>query len=309
MKHLKFFAVVGTLFSLFAATPSFAQTASLNVGGIPTATCSFTSLTIDNGNLNVTCTTSVNYTGGSTPPAGGPYTLSATISPSASGTVTANSGTFTCGAASCSGTYASGSTVVLTATPIGGSTFAGWSGGGCTGTGTCTVTNMTTNVGVIATFTTTTTPPPSGVLVMTTPPICAANSHYDGSAGTIYAFPIPHTTSGSGQMALTLYPFSQSNFSIELSISKVPGDFATAKTMPLTKTGGFGGGSVVTFPYYAPPAGNESAGLTWVAVDAGRGIPVVPVAETWYMNVRFVPTTAYQGPWTVTVQVSTPTCS
>ena len=144
---------------------------------------------------------------------------------------------------------------------------------------------------------------------MTTPPICAANSNFSGSAGTIYAFPIPHTTSGSGQVALTLYPFSQSNFSIELSISKAPGDFATAQAMTLTKTGGFGGGATVVHPYYAPPGGNESAGMNWVALDAGQGIPVVAANEQWYLNVRFVPTTAYQGPWTVTVQVSTLSCS
>ena len=44
-----------------------------------------------------------------------------------------------CGA-TCSASYASGTAVTLTATPATGSTFAGWSGGGCTGTGTCTVT-------------------------------------------------------------------------------------------------------------------------------------------------------------------------
>ena len=34
--------------------------------------------------------------------------------------------------------------VTLTATPASGSTFAGWSGGGCSGTGTCTVTLSST---------------------------------------------------------------------------------------------------------------------------------------------------------------------
>src|SRR5262245_18369799 len=44
------------------------------------------------------------------------------------------------GAVISSGTFASGTTVTLTATPATGSTFTGWSGGGCSGTGTCTVT-------------------------------------------------------------------------------------------------------------------------------------------------------------------------
>src|SRR5262249_26510622 len=39
----------------------------------------------------------------------------------------------------------------LTATPATGSAFAGWSGGGCTGTGTCTVTPTATTT-VTATF-------------------------------------------------------------------------------------------------------------------------------------------------------------
>jgi len=41
-------------------------------------------------------------------------------------------------AADCTESYAAGTSVTLTATPTGGSTFAGWSGG-CTGTGACTV--------------------------------------------------------------------------------------------------------------------------------------------------------------------------
>src|SRR5207245_3663496 len=42
--------------------------------------------------------------------------------------------------------------VTLTATPAAGSTFSGWSGGGCSGTGTCTVT-MSAATTVTATFT------------------------------------------------------------------------------------------------------------------------------------------------------------
>ena len=42
----------------------------------------------------------------------------------------------------CIGSYAAGASVTLTATtdPPSGSVFTGWSGGGCSGTGTCTVT-------------------------------------------------------------------------------------------------------------------------------------------------------------------------
>ena len=55
---------------------------------------------------------------------------------------------------SCQPTYNQGSVVTLSATPGAGSAFAGWSGGGCSGTGTCSVT-MTAAQSVTATFDTT----------------------------------------------------------------------------------------------------------------------------------------------------------
>ena len=55
------------------------------------------------------------------------------------GIVTSTPAGITCGT-SCSASYANGTVVTLTATPAAGSTFAGWSGGGCSGTGSCTVT-------------------------------------------------------------------------------------------------------------------------------------------------------------------------
>jgi FG-GAP repeat/Divergent InlB B-repeat domain len=59
----------------------------------------------------------------------------------------------------CSVTDTPGTMVTLTATPATGSTFAGWSGGGCTGTGSCLVTlNVATTV--TATFNKKSSPPP-----------------------------------------------------------------------------------------------------------------------------------------------------
>jgi Divergent InlB B-repeat domain len=54
--------------------------------------------------------------------------------------------------ATCSATYTSGTEVTLTATAASGSVFAGWSGGGCQGTGACKVTLTTADVRVTATF-------------------------------------------------------------------------------------------------------------------------------------------------------------
>ena len=51
----------------------------------------------------------------------------------------------------CSQSYVHGTVVTLSATPTSGSTFVGWSGGGCAGTGDCTVT-MSSDQTVTATF-------------------------------------------------------------------------------------------------------------------------------------------------------------
>lgn len=83
----------------------------------------------------------------------GPLNLTVTKAGSGAGTVT--SGTIiNCDAAltDCSESFNTVSSVVLTAAPASGSTFAGWSGGGCSGTAlTCTV-NMNANQAVTATF-------------------------------------------------------------------------------------------------------------------------------------------------------------
>ena len=57
----------------------------------------------------------------------------------------------TCGA-TCSASFASGTTVTLTARPAAGSAFTGWTGGGCSGTEPCTVT-VSAATTVTATFT------------------------------------------------------------------------------------------------------------------------------------------------------------
>jgi hypothetical protein len=81
------------------------------------------------------------------------FALTVAKSGTGSGTVTSADGNINCGTA-CSFNYPSGTQVTLTATPATGSTFAGWSGGGCTGTGTCQVT-MSAAQSVTATFNTT----------------------------------------------------------------------------------------------------------------------------------------------------------
>ncbi len=67
-----------------------------------------------------------------------PMLLSVTKSGSGSGMVASSPAGIDCGA-TCSTTFASGTSVTLTATPVTGSSLTGWSGAGCSGTSTCTV--------------------------------------------------------------------------------------------------------------------------------------------------------------------------
>jgi hypothetical protein len=71
-----------------------------------------------------------------------------------SGTVTSNPAGINCGA-DCAEPYNNGTIVTLTAAPTTGSVFNGWSGAGCSGMGSCTVT-MDAAKSVTATFTLTT---------------------------------------------------------------------------------------------------------------------------------------------------------
>jgi len=67
-----------------------------------------------------------------------------------SGTVIGAPSGIICGA-SCSANYPSNTAVTLTATPATGSVFSGWTGGGCSGTGTCTIA-LTANTSVQGQF-------------------------------------------------------------------------------------------------------------------------------------------------------------
>jgi secreted trypsin-like serine protease len=66
------------------------------------------------------------------------FTLSVSLSGTGSGTVTSNPGGIDC-LPDCSFGYTNGADVTLTATADSGSDFTGWTGAGCSGTGTCTV--------------------------------------------------------------------------------------------------------------------------------------------------------------------------
>jgi hypothetical protein len=78
------------------------------------------------------------------------YTLNVSKTGVGTGTIASAPVGIDCGA-SCSFDFEENTQVTLTATPAVGSQFAGWSGGGCSGTGTCTVT-LTAQTAVSAEF-------------------------------------------------------------------------------------------------------------------------------------------------------------
>jgi hypothetical protein len=87
---------------------------------------------------------------GSNPPPPTTHTLTVSKPGSGSGTVTSSPAGISCGSA-CSHPFNAGTAVTLTATAAAGSTFAGWSGGGCSGAGVCKVT-LSGDATVTATF-------------------------------------------------------------------------------------------------------------------------------------------------------------
>jgi len=79
------------------------------------------------------------------------HSLTVTKDGTGTGSVTSSPAGIDCGS-TCSGSFAIGTQVTLTATPDSTSTFTGWTGGGCSGTATCQVT-IDADTTVTATFT------------------------------------------------------------------------------------------------------------------------------------------------------------
>lgn len=93
-----------------------------------------------------------------TPPYCPSYKLTVVKEGNGSGTVTSSPAGIDCGA-TCSHKFEQNTKVTLTATAASGSTFIGWSGGGCAGIAPCTVT-IKADTTIVATFKATPPPPP-----------------------------------------------------------------------------------------------------------------------------------------------------
>ena len=130
---------------------------------------------------------------------GGTFTLQVAKNGTGTGTVTSNPSGINCGT-TCSRSFSGGTNVALTAVPASGSVFAGWSGGGCSGTGGCTV-QINDNRTITATFNTSVDPAPPPP-PPPRPPASSSLSFIEstlpnGNVGADYSAFI-NTTGGSG---------------------------------------------------------------------------------------------------------------
>ncbi|HLH65337.1 MAG TPA: LamG-like jellyroll fold domain-containing protein [Solirubrobacteraceae bacterium] len=159
-----------------------------------------------------------------------------TVATVGQGTVTSNPAGIDCGATAsqCTEGLASDSQVTLTATALPGSIFAGWSGGGCSGTGPCTLT-LTSSQAVTAhfsggeTLTVSSAGTASGTVTGTgisCPTTCSA-TYAPGTQVTLAASPGPGATfagwtgggcSGAGTCTVTM----SSNESVIATFNSLP---------------------------------------------------------------------------------------
>ena len=152
------------------------------------------------GSCTVTLTTATTVTATFAPV---PVVLTIVPAGTGSGTATSSPAGIDCGA-TCSASFASGTPVTLTASAAAGSTFTGWSGGGCSGTGTCAIT-LTAATTVTASFANIAAQVPLAVALR-------------GSAsGTVTSDP---SGISCGTSCSTLYP---SGTSVTLTASPAPG--------------------------------------------------------------------------------------
>jgi sugar lactone lactonase YvrE len=131
-------------------------------------------------------------------PAPPTHALTVTVSGSGSGTVTSSPAGISC-PGTCSHAFQAGIEVSLTETAAAGSTFGGWSGGGCAATAPCSV-SMDADRTVTATFTAgalAPPPPPSGA-------VSSASASSTTSGGTATAATAGTTVSAVGTGALTV---------------------------------------------------------------------------------------------------------
>lgn len=315
------------------ACPSDSQCTATDVQGQeltfdPTSPAGATPIQIAGANSlsSIACSsishcTAVDTTGHAFIGTAGPVeTLSVAKSGTGFGTVTSSPRGIDCGS-NCSYGYHSGTNVALTATAAAGSTFAGWSGGGCSGTGTCTVT-MSAAMDVTAAFAAlpsyalfvsksgsgsgTVTSSPAGLncgstcsqdytsgTPVTLSAAAAAGSTFAGWSGACSGTSSSCTLSiNSAQSVTATFEAPPANYT--LTVDKTGSGFGTVTSSPVgiscgtTCTHGYTKGTSVTL---TAAAGRGSIFSGWSGPCSGSGTCVIAInaAQTVTATFRLLP--------------------
>lgn len=229
-----------------------------------------------------TCTVTMNSSQLVTAQFSGNETLTVSSAGTASGTVSATG--ISC-PSTCSATYAQGTQVTLTAAPMAGSVFAGWSGGGCSGTGTCTLT-MSSNQSVIATFNA----PPQKVLGLA---LAGTGSGTVTGPGVSCPGQCSASFTEGAQVTLTATPGSGSTFAGWSG----GGCSGTATTCIVTLNTSPSVTAIFDMPVFTPPGSrvriilnHHSTGGEVLLPSGNRGLPVT-TSGSCELSVHELPTT------------------
>ena len=230
------------------------------------------------------------------------FALTVSNAGAGSGTVTSSPAGISC-SATCSTSFTTGTVVTLTAAPAAGSTFTGWSGGGCTGTASCTVT-MTAATSITAAFMQqsfalavsksgagggTVTSSPAGINCGTT----CSTSFTTGTLVTLTAAPAAGSTfagwsggcAGTGPCSLTMNAATAdtATFALQtLSPSSPPSD-TTPPTVSITAPTA---GATVTGTVTVTATATDNVGVGGVqfqldGVSLGAEVATPPYAVAW----------------------------
>ena len=204
--------------------------------------------------------------GTSTP--GGPYTVTGNRGGTGTLGVVTGTGIDCGGAGDCAESIESGGSITLTATPPSGTDTFSWSGA-CTGTSpTCTISNITTNKLVTATYNAAATPTdcPSGVTCSEQAWPVIPQTTLTMKATAVYAYKVNTTAAGLTGSVTTTHTTGATAYRI-VSLSTVPGDFS-------------GGSACVK-------EGLEVTSINWIQGGSALRKCTIPANSTAWINVKF----------------------
>jgi hypothetical protein len=242
------------------------------------------------------------------------YNLTTNKAGTGVGTLTSAPAGINCGV-TCSSTFESGTSITLTASPSVGSTFTGWSGGGCSGTGVCNITlnSATTVTGNFSlnTYSLTVAKSGTGSGSVNSTPVginCGTDCsemYYHGTNVTLTAAASAGSTftgwsgggcSGTGTCVVTMDAAKNVNATFEpitytLTVTRAGAGSGTVTSAPAgincgsTCTASFSGGTMITLT--ASPSSGTFTG--WTGACSGTGTCTLTMDAAKSVTATFAP--------------------